>query len=128
DAIVVREFDLTTRTFVKNGFTLPEAKSNIDWRDRNNLFVGTDFGPGSLTESGYPRLVKEWRRGTPVADAPLVFEGRPEDVSVSGYRTKTAGYRHDFVSRGVTFWENELFLRRDGHLIPIEKPVDANAF
>src|SRR5438477_612245 len=51
DAIVVREFDLTTRTFVKNGFTLPEAKSNIDWRDRNNLFVGTDFGPGSLTES-----------------------------------------------------------------------------
>jgi prolyl oligopeptidase len=128
DASVVREFDLTSKTFVRNGFTLPEAKSNIGWRDRNSLFVGTDFGPGSLTDSGYPRLVKEWRRGTPIVDASLVFEGRPEDVSVHGYRTHTPGYRQDFVSRGVTFWENELFLRRDGQLIPIRKPADANAF
>jgi prolyl oligopeptidase len=128
DASVVREFDVTTKAFVKNGFTLPEAKSDVAWRDRNSLFVGTDFGPGSLTQSGYPRLVKEWRRGTPVTEAQQVFEGRPEDVSVSGDRTQTRGYKHDFVSRGLTFWTNELFLRRDGQLIRIDKPDDANAF
>jgi prolyl oligopeptidase len=128
DASVVREFDVTTKAFVKNGFTLPEAKSDVAWRDRNSLFVGTDFGPGSLTQSGYPRLVKEWRRGTAVTEAQQVFEGRPEDVSVSGDRTQTRGYKHDFVSRGLTFWTNELFLRRDGQLIRIDKPDDANAF
>lgn len=128
DATVVREFDVTTKAFVKGGFTLPEAKSRVAWRDRNSLFVGTDFGPGSLTQSGYPRLVKEWKRGTPPTETQLVFEGRPEDVSVSGDRTQTRGYKHDFVVRGITFWTNELFLRRDGQLIKIEKPDDAEAF
>ena len=62
---------------------LPEAKSEVAWRDRDTLYVGTDFGPGSLTSSGYPRLVKEWRRGTPLAQARAVFEGKAEDVSVA---------------------------------------------
>src|SRR5262245_52990382 len=64
DANVVREFDVTTKAFVKDGFTLPEAKSEVAWRDLDSVFVGTDFGPGSLTKSGYPRIVKAWRRGT----------------------------------------------------------------
>ena len=69
DASVVREFDLGDKTFMGDGFTLPEAKSQVAWRDRDSVFVGTDFGPGSLTESGYPRVVKEWKRGTPLAEA-----------------------------------------------------------
>jgi prolyl oligopeptidase len=128
DAIVVREFDVTTKSFVKDGFTLPEAKSDVAWRDRNRLFVGTDFGPGSLTQSGYPRVAKEWKRGTPLTEARLVFEGRPEDVGVGAYRDQTRGYQRDFINRGVTFWTDELFLRRDGRLIKIEKPDDAMAF
>ena len=67
DATVVREFDLPTKAFVKDGFTLPEAKSEVAWRDRDTLYVATDFGPGSLTDSGYPRIVKEWKRGSPLA-------------------------------------------------------------
>src|SRR6185369_11813718 len=74
DATVVREFDLKTKTFVTNGFYLPEAKSRVSWRNRNTVYVGTDFGPGSLTSSGYPRIVKEWKRGEPLADAKKVFE------------------------------------------------------
>ena len=54
---------------MKDGFTLPEAKSEVAWRDPDSLFVGTDFGPGSLTDSGYPRIVKVWKRGTPLAEA-----------------------------------------------------------
>jgi prolyl oligopeptidase len=127
DATVVREFDLETRTFVKDGFTLPEAKSQVAWRNRDSLFVGTDFGPGSLTESGYPRIVKQWKRGTPLAEAVTVFEGKPEDVAVTGYRSLSKGYERDFIQRSPTFWTSELFLRRDGKLIKLDKPEDADA-
>ena len=68
DATVVREFDVKSKSFVKDGFTLPEAKSNVAWRGMDSLFVGTDFGPGSLTTSGYSRIVKEWRRGREIAE------------------------------------------------------------
>ena len=86
DATVAREFDLATKAFVPDGFYLPEAKSDVSWRDRDTLYVGTDFGPGSLTTSGYPRIIKEWKRGTPLSQARQVFEGKPEDVSVSAGR------------------------------------------
>src|SRR5271165_1520722 len=33
DAVVLREFDLTTLAFVVDGFTLPEAKSSAVWLD-----------------------------------------------------------------------------------------------
>jgi prolyl oligopeptidase len=127
DADVVREFDLDTKAFVEGGFALPEAKSRVAWRDETSLFVATDFGPGSLTASGYPRTVREWRRGTPLAAAATVYEGRPEDMSVGAYRDLTPGFERDFIQRQITFWTNEFFLRRDGKLLKIEKPDDANA-
>jgi prolyl oligopeptidase len=127
DADVVREFDLTTKRFVEGGFTLPEAKSRVAWRDEDSLFVASDFGPGSLTDSGYPRTVREWARGTPLESAAVVYEGKADDMSVEAYRDLTPGFERDFVSRQVTFWTNELFLRRDGKLVKIAKPDDANA-
>jgi len=127
DADVVREFDLVRKAFVDGGFSLPEAKSRFGWRSRDSLFVATDFGPGSLTASGYPRTVREWTRGTPLAAAPTVFEGRPDDMSVSGFHDPTPGFERDFVRRQITFWTNELFLRRDGRLVKVEKPDDADA-
>ena len=81
DAVVVREFDLAAKAFVKDGFALPEAKSTMAWRDTDSVYVGTNFGAGSMTDSGYPRIVKLWRRGTPIADARTVFEGQQTDVS-----------------------------------------------
>jgi prolyl oligopeptidase len=127
DADVVREFDLAAKSFVKDGFTLPEAKSRVAWRDRDSLFVASDFGPGSLTSSGYPRTVREWTRGKPLTDAPVVFEGKADDMSVAAYRDLTPGFERDFVVRQVTFWTNELFVRSDGGLVKVEKPDDANA-
>ncbi len=127
DADVVREFDLASRSFVKDGFALPEAKTGVAWRDREAIYVGTDFGPGSMTTSGYPRIAKEWKRGTPLAAAVTVYEGKPEDVSVFAFRDLTPGFERDFVYRGITFFSNELFLRRDGKLTKIDKPDDADA-
>jgi prolyl oligopeptidase len=127
DADVVREFDLDRKAFVDDGFSLPEAKSRVAWRGRESLFVATDFGPGSLTTSGYPRTVREWTRGTPLPQAELVFEGQPDDMAVGASRDLTPGFERDFFVRQITFWTNEFFLRRGGHLIKIDKPDDANA-
>ena len=59
-----------------DGFALPEAKSFVAWKDRDTLLVGTDFGPGSLTDSGYPRTIREWKRGTALDASTRVYEGR----------------------------------------------------
>ena len=127
DAAVVREFDLETRAFVPDGFAVGEAKSRVRWRSPDSLFVASDFGPGSLTLSGYPRTVREWTRGTPLDTAPMVFEARPEDMSATGWRDLTPGFERDFILRQMTFYTNELFLRRDGRLVRIAKPDDASA-
>ncbi|MEQ1634833.1 MAG: S9 family peptidase, partial [Planctomycetota bacterium] len=127
DAAVVREFDVATKQFVADGFVLTEAKSSVAWRDRDSIYVGTDFGEGSLTSSGYPRIVKLWKRGTPLSSETTVAEGKSEDVFVYGYRDQTVGFERDFVYRGVTFYTNELFLLRDGKSLRIDKPDSANA-
>jgi len=127
DADVIREFNLETKQFVSKGFMLPEAKSRVAWRSRDSLFVATDMGPGSLTASGYPRTVREWTRGTPLAEATLVYEGQADDMSVAGWHDPTPGFERDFVARQVTFWTNELFLRCDRLLVKVAKPDDANA-
>lgn len=125
DASVIREFDMSTKTFIKDGYALPEAKSQLSWRGPESVFVGTDFGPGSLTRSGYPRIVKEWKRGTPLAEAAVVFEARPDDMSASAFRDLTPGFERDVVVRRPTFWTSEVFLRRDGKLVKLDKPDDA---
>jgi prolyl oligopeptidase len=127
DAAVVREFDPVAKAFVKDGFSLPEAKSHVAWSDRDHLLVGTNFGAGSMTDSGYPRVVKEWKRGTPLAEAQTVFEGQSSDVSVSGWADRTPGFERVFVERSINFYENELYFRSGGKLIKLAKPNDTSA-
>ena len=128
DAQVVREFDMAVLEFVADGFTLPEAKSSFGWIDRDTLFVATDFGEDSMTSSGYPRIVKEWQRGTPLEAAVTVYEAQPDDLSASAWHDPTPGFEHDFVQRQVDFYSSETFLRRGADLIKLPKPDDANAF
>jgi len=128
DAGVTREFDVATRTFVADGFRLPEAKGGATWIDRDTVFVATDFGPGSMTDSGYPRIAKRWRRGTPLSEAVTVFEGSPSDIAVGASHSSTRGFARDFVQRSPTFFTNEVFLLGpDGALTRVDKPDDAEA-
>ena len=127
DAEVIREYDLETKAFVPGGFELPEAKSRVAWRDADTLLVGTDFGAGSMTTSGYPRTVRAWKRGTKLADAELVYEGAADDMAVSGFKDPTPGYEREFYVRQKTFWTNDMFELRDGQLVQVPKPEDANA-
>ncbi|WP_243050842.1 prolyl oligopeptidase family serine peptidase [Dyella sp. RRB7] len=127
DASVVREFDLPGKQFVKNGFELPEAKSNVTWMDKDHLYVATDFGPGSMTTSSYPRIVKAWQRGTPLSSAITVYEAKNDDMSVSAMRDNTPGFERDFVTRQIAFYDSETFVRgKDGKLTRIDVPDDAN--
>lgn len=127
DASVTREFDLVERRFVEGGFYIPEAKGGSSWIDADTLYVGTDFGPGSMTKSGYPRIAKRWRRGTPLSAAETVYEGKEDDVWVYAAKDHTRGYEREFVYRGLTFWTNEVYLERDGAWVKLDKPDDANA-
>mgnify|MGYP003945865871 CR=1 len=126
DADVVREFDLSTKAFIKDGFALPEAKSQVAWIDDDHIYVATDFGPGTMTTSSYPRIVKEWKRGTPLTSAQTVYEGKESDMSISAYRDRTPGFERDFVQRALEFYNSETFLRgKDGKLTKIDVPNDA---
>jgi len=126
DASVEREFDASTKTFVKGGFSLPEAKSNVSWRDENTLWVGTDFGPGSMTTSGYPRIVKVWKRGTTLTEARTVFECEPSDVDCNGFTDFTPEGRFDFVNRTPAFFRQEVFIVLGDRLVKIDVPEDAS--
>ena len=126
DADVVREFDVTTGRFVDGGFTLPEAKSNVAWFDEDTLFVGTDEGDGSLTDSGYPRLVKLWDRGTDFSTARQIAEGEQADISASGFSVLDGDTRWRFVNRSPSFWTNQISLvKADGSTVPLPLPEDA---
>lgn len=127
DAVIVREFDMLTREFVTGGFELPEAKSQIDWADPDTVLVGTDFGPDSMTESGYPRIVKRWRRGTPLTEAETLFEGERTDVSVGGSTDRTPGFVRTIVGRSLDFWNRQRYELRGAELLPIEVPSDASS-
>jgi prolyl oligopeptidase len=123
DASVVREFDLVRREFVTDGFVLAEAKSDVTWIDRDHIYVGTDFGPGSLTTSGYPRVLKRWSRGTPLAQAETVFEGEADDVSVRAVHDPTPGFERSIFARHPEFFTSEYFF--GSPLRRLEVPDDA---
>jgi prolyl oligopeptidase len=125
DAAIMREFDMSTREFVANGFELPEAKSHFSWADADTLLIGTDFGADSLTESGYPRIVKRWRRGQRVEDAKTLFEGARTDVSVAASADRTPGFERTLLGRAVDFFNDEIYELRDDELIRIDAPTDA---
>ncbi|HEY0199128.1 MAG TPA: prolyl oligopeptidase family serine peptidase [Rhodanobacter sp.] len=127
DAVAVREFDIPSKSFVKGGFDLPIAKTEADWIDEDTLYVGTDFGPGSMTESSYPRIVKEWKRGTPLASAKTVYEGKATDLAIGASHDRTVGFERDFVSVAKDFFHSELYLRSGDKLTRIDVPTDASA-
>lgn len=125
DAVVVREFDLIDKKFITDGFISPEAKQDVDWKDRDTLWIATDFGAGSSTASGYPRMVKTWSRGTPMSAARVVFEGEAGDVSVSSGSDYETGTRRDWIYRRVAFFDVEHFLWVKDKAVKLDVPTDA---
>ncbi|WP_076070980.1 prolyl oligopeptidase family serine peptidase [Sphingomonas montana] len=127
DAGVEREYDLAAGRFVPGGFTLPAAKSDVAWGPGDSLYVATDYGAGTLTTSGYPRIVKRWVRGTALAAAPVVGEGRATDVRVGVTTIVDGTTAWPLYMRGLDFYRSELsHVAPDGRLVPSPLPADAD--
>jgi prolyl oligopeptidase len=126
DAKVTREFDIAKREFVKDGFNLPEAKSQLDWVDIHTVYVGTDFGSGSMTQSGYARIIKRWKRGTPISEAQLIYEGKESDVAAFASVDKTPNFERTVFGRSADFYNTEINFLIDDKLVKIDKPSDAS--
>jgi prolyl oligopeptidase len=110
DATVYREFDLERRRFVEGGFTLPESKSRLAWRDGDSVFAALALTEDQLTDSGYPRQVRIWRRGDPLAAAEFLFAGERGDVSVSAMRIWDGDDHYDLLVRAPEFFRREYHL------------------
>jgi prolyl oligopeptidase len=126
DAAEWREYDPGRHRFIAGGFTLPVAKSEIAYLRPDAVLVATDFGPGSMTPSSYPRIVKLWRRGEPLARAQTVFAGRPDDMTV----VPTVFHGPDgsvalIVRRPSFFTANYYVVRSDGSTLKLPLPEDA---
>jgi prolyl oligopeptidase len=128
DAVEVREFDMDTRQFMGDGFFLPEAKLSVAWVDGDALLVATDFGEGSMTTSGYARIARLWQRGTPLSQAETLFEAPASDMGVWVGTYQTADGIHNVVNHRPNFYEGTTHVLRDGELVAIDVPLDADTY
>ncbi len=126
DAVVIKEYDAVAKKFITNGFELPESKCSVSYLDVNTLIVGTDFGKGSMTTSGYPRIVKLWKRGTPLSSAKTIFEGDASDVSDNGHVLRDGDLNYLMIEKSETFYSSKVFIYQNNKVIPLEIPEDAN--
>jgi prolyl oligopeptidase len=127
DASVVREFDAEAAQFVDGGFVLPEGKQSGGWLDADTLLVAREWGPGTMTASGYPFIVKRWQRGQPLDAAGEIFRGTADDVSVraGALRDPDGRVRGVVATRAVDFFVSERFLLTDAG--PIKLPLPGKA-
>jgi prolyl oligopeptidase len=113
DASVYREFDIPSKRFVVDGFVVPSAKSDMAWFNQDTLLLGTKWGKDSLTQSGYPRSVKLWKRGTKITEAKLIYEGESSDVGVWPSVMHEPGISISMISRALTFFTSQFFLIKE---------------
>lgn len=123
DAIIIREFDVESKSFVENGFFLPEAKGGASWIDENTLMVSTDFGEG-VTTSGYPVQVKIWKRGTKLENAREVYKGLETDMGIWGYAQQKPEKVYQLITRRTSFYSGEYFFIENEESIKLELPDD----
>jgi prolyl oligopeptidase len=124
DAVVTREYDVRTKSFVKGGFELPEAKGGTSWVDENTLLVSSDFGEGTMTTSGYPRQAKLWKRGTDIKDAKLWHQGNTTDVGTWGGVSLQGYKKYIGITQALTFYTTIYYAVENDALIILDLPED----
>ena len=123
DAVIIREFDVRTKSFVENGFYLPEAKGGASWIDENALMVSTDFGEG-VTTSGYPKQVKIWTRGSNLDQAVEVYNGLESDMGIWGNVQHSPEKEYQLISRRTSFYTGEYYFIEKGKSVKLNLPDD----
>ena len=126
DAVTLREFDIETRAFVTEGFTLPEAKGGAAWIDADTLLLSSAYGDDMATNSGYARTVRLWRRGTDVRQAPVLFETAPEHMIVYASIDRTGVTPRVWFIEQLDFFNHNLWLGdENGARQKLDLPSDA---
>ncbi len=123
DAVIIKEFDATSKSFVAKGFYIPEAKGSASWITPNAIMVSTDFGDG-VTTSGYPKQVKIWKRGTELSSAKLIFEGSENDMGIWGYTIHTPSKTYQLIMQRTSFYSGSYYTIEDGELLRLDVPED----
>src|SRR5690606_16673684 len=127
DAVVIREFDVESREFVADGFSIPHAKSQVSWIDCDTIFVGSDFGPGTMTTSSYPRQARRWRRGEPLETAEIIHEIPEDHMALWAYHDSTPGFERAVLIDRVDFFSGKTCVLRENQPIQVDIPDDADA-
>ena len=126
DAVVIKEFDVNTKQFIENGFYMDEAKGSASYIDENTLIVSTDFGEGTTTTSGYPNQVKLWKRGTPLKEAQLIYEGQTSDVGTWGGVMRDGAKGYTMITRAPSFFTSHNLIWINEKAVKLEVPEDAS--
>lgn len=126
DANEIREFSTETMSFVENGFFVPEAKASITWKDENTLFVQSNFGPGTTTTSGYPRIVKEWKRGTKFEEAKVSFEIDSTDMGLWSGSYRDGERSHFYLLQMIDFYTSKIHVLVGDQWKQLEIPLSAD--
>ncbi len=125
DAHELREFNSRTLQFVGVGFNLPTSKMSVSWIDEDHLFVGTDFGPDSMTDSGYPRIQKIWQRGQSLSEAKVVLKANKKSVAAYATHMVTSTGNIDLLVESLSFWRNRYSQLIDDQSVPLDLPETA---
>ena len=125
DAVIVKEFDVTTKQFIENGFSIEESKGSASYVDENTLIVTSDFGEGTMTTSGYPRQAKLWKRGTFLKDAQLIYEGETSDVRTWGGVLRDGSEAFTLISRSLTTFSSQNLIWMNNEISKLDIPDDA---
>lgn len=126
DAVVLREFDLGTKSIIDDGFYLPEAKGGVAWLDRDTLLLFSALGEGMATTSGYSRTVRLWHRKSDVETAPVLFETDVSNMGAWADVDRTAGREDIWFCDKPSFFEQRWWIGdRTGPKTRIDLPTDA---
>ena len=126
DAIEIKEFDLEKHEFIDGGYSLPLAKSRISWIDKDTVFVGTDFGIGSMTDSGYPRIIKQWKRGTPLSEAKTLYTANQKSMSATALRITDDQSQIDIINETTSFWSSTKYQLQGDKITALKLPTSSN--
>ncbi len=127
DASIIKEFDVSTKSFVEDGFVLPESKGSASWKDEDHLYVSRDFGENSMSSSGYPREVRIWERGTPLSDAKQIYQIPEDYMSLSASKDLKKKNARTYIYVYKNFYEKEAYILNDDEsvtLLPVQKDAD----
>ena len=126
DEVVIREFDAVKKEFVDGGFSIPESKGSVAWVDRDRILVATNYGPGTMTSSGYPTMAKLWTRGEDPASASTMLHTDTVNMGIFVSGGEVNGKQYVFLNDSRGFYESSMYLLTDDgvKMIDIQKDVE----